>query len=111
MSPKDLFESHIAKFNAGVRSGDFQPMCQGFAIDAVMRFEGVEAGPYRGRSEIEDAYRANPPDDEINVLYVKEDGNIVHADYAWMKDSTRKAGTIQASFKEQLITLLIVRFS
>jgi hypothetical protein len=37
-------ESHVARFNEGVRSGDWEPMLAAFADDAELRFENVPPG-------------------------------------------------------------------
>jgi hypothetical protein len=42
----------VARFNAGVRTGDGEPMLAGFADDAELVFEGVSAGPFAGRPAI-----------------------------------------------------------
>ena len=67
-----LFEAHVERFNAGVRSGDFGPMVAAFSHDARLVFEGVPAGPFEGRAAIDTAYRQMPPDDEIDVISVDE---------------------------------------
>jgi hypothetical protein len=61
-------ESHVARFNEGVRSGDWEPMLAHFADDAELRFENVPAGPFVGLEEIRRGYVAQPPDDEIVLL-------------------------------------------
>ena len=61
-----LFEAHVERFNAGVRSGDFGPMVAGFSDDARLVFEGIPVGPFEGRDAIDAAYREQPPDDEID---------------------------------------------
>src|SRR5829696_9589623 len=58
-----LLSDHVARFNAGVRSGDFGPMVDGFTDDAELVFEGIPVGPFRGRAAIAAAYRNQPPDD------------------------------------------------
>ena len=79
-----LFEAHIERFNAAVRSGDFGPMVAAFNEDARLVFEGVPVGPFEGRAAIDAAYRGMPPDDEIDVLSIDEpDASTVVARYAW----------------------------
>jgi hypothetical protein len=56
-----LLEQHVARFNEGVRSGDFTPMVAAFAEDAELHFEGVPVGPFVGRDAIDAAYREQPP--------------------------------------------------
>ena len=73
MTGRELMESHVARFNVGVRTGDWEPMLQRFADDAELRFENVPAGPFDGLDEIRHAYREQPPDDEIRLLGIQDD--------------------------------------
>jgi SnoaL-like domain len=70
-----LLTAHVARFNAGVRSGDFGPMVDWFTEDAELAFEGIPVGPFHGREAIAAAYRAQPPDDEIELLEVVQDSD------------------------------------
>ena len=67
-------ERHVRAFNNGVRTGDWEPMLASFADDAELRFENVPAGPFHGIEAIRAAYREQPPDDEIALLGVMDDG-------------------------------------
>src|SRR3954468_453927 len=44
-----LLAAHVERFNAGVATGDWARMLEGFAADAVLAFEGVPVGPFHGR--------------------------------------------------------------
>jgi len=105
-----LLEAHVERFNAAVRSGDYEPMLAAFAPDAEMAFEGAPAGPFTGREAIAAAYAATPPTDEVRLLgsVRKEDGATV-ADYAWAADGVR-AGRMLLSARDGLITRLVVTF-
>jgi len=48
LTGRELMESHVARFNEGVRSGDWEPMLAHFAAEAELLFEGVPAGPFVG---------------------------------------------------------------
>jgi hypothetical protein len=50
-------EKHVARFNEGVRAGEFGAMVAAFSEDAELRFEGIPVGPFVGREAIADAYR------------------------------------------------------
>jgi steroid Delta-isomerase len=63
-----LLEREVQAFNAGVRSGDWSALVELFADDAELEFVGIPVGPFRGREAIGEAYRAQPPDDEIVLL-------------------------------------------
>src|SRR5262245_53627461 len=80
----EVLESHVERFNEGVRSGDFSRMLEQFTEDAELAFEGVPVGPFRGKPAIAQAYAEQPPDDEIVILRTRESGDdLVVADYAW----------------------------
>src|SRR4029077_17483376 len=67
-SGSELLRQHVERFNAGVRTGDWSEMLRGFAEAAEMEFRGVPVGPFHGKKSIAEAYRAQPPDDELRVL-------------------------------------------
>jgi steroid Delta-isomerase len=106
-----LLERHMELFNQGVRSGDFAPMLEHFTEDAELVFEGVPAGPFRGRDAIAAAYASNPPDDEIDVLSSEQadDGTIV-ARYAWRADGDRQSGRMTFTPRGEQIARLVVTF-
>jgi hypothetical protein len=83
-------ESHVERFNEGVRSGDWEPMLGRFADHAELRFEGVPAGPYLGLGEIRRGYAVQPPDDEIRLLGIQDDeqDGRVTAAFAWARGGT-----------------------
>jgi steroid Delta-isomerase len=106
----ELLSEHVDRFNSGVRSGDFAAMLELFADDATLEFEGVPVGPFHGREAIAAAYRAQPPDDEIEVLAVEEDDAGVRARYAWLRDEGRASGEMRLRLDGDLIAGLIVIF-
>ena len=91
----DLLRAHVESFNAGVRTGDWEPMLALLAPDAELVFEGVSAGPFRGVEAIRAAYREQPPDDEIRVLDERDDRASVVAAYAWAADPATRAGELR----------------
>ena len=105
-----LLDEHVKRFNEGVRSGDFAPMLENFADDATMTFEGVPVGPFVGRDAIAAAYREQPPDDELDVLDVRDDGDTVVAGYAWRCQPEVRAGELRLTVDGERITGLVVTF-
>jgi hypothetical protein len=87
---RSLLARQVECFNRGVRTGEWAPMLELFAEDAELEFVGIPIGPFRGRDAIGEAYRAQPPDDEIVVL----DDRGSSAVYAWSKDSEHRAGEV-----------------
>ena len=101
-------ERHVRTFNHGVRTGDWEPMLKHFASDAELRFENVSAGPFSGLEAIRAAYRQHPPDDEIALLGVQDDGErTITAAFAWLKGGT---GRFVVEHERGLVTRLTVIF-
>jgi cysteine desulfurase/selenocysteine lyase len=104
-----LFAAHIARFNAGVASGDFTDMISHFTDDATATFVSLPFGPFEGRAEIEQAYRDHPPDDTIDVLSTSEpDERTIVARFAWNR--TGQTGTIRLGHRGDELTDLTVEF-
>jgi hypothetical protein len=104
-----LVESHVARFNEGVRSGDWEPMLRAFADDAELHFEGVPAGPFVGLDAIRGGYLAQPPDDEIRLLGIQDDeqDSRVTEVFAWTRGGT---GRLVLEHDRGAITRLTVIF-
>lgn len=98
-----LLEAHVERFNEGVRSGDFGSMVAAFAQDAELVFEGIPVGPFVGRDAIDEAYRAQPPDDEIVLL--DDDGT-----YAWSSAPDVSAGQMFLTERDGEIARLVIRY-
>ena len=105
-----LLRAHVESFNAGVRTGDWEPMLARFAPDAELAFEGVPAGPFRGVDAIRAAYREQPPDDEIRVLDERADGAAVVAGYAWAGRPEVRAGELRLDVDGGRIARVLVTF-
>jgi hypothetical protein len=111
MNAAALLREYITRLNAGVRGGDFGPMLEVLADDAELVFEGIPVGPFHGRAAIGAAYRAQPPDDEIDLLDLHEDGHGgATAVYAWSRRPGIPAGALQMSSAEGRITRLRVDY-
>jgi steroid delta-isomerase len=106
-----LLTAHVERFNAGVRSGDFGPMVDWFTEDAELAFEGIPVGPFHGREAIAAAYRTQPPDDEIELLDVEQDGaGWVVASYAWRKRLGVRAGAVVLLPREGRIARMVIHY-
>ena len=105
-----LLDEHVRHFNEDVRSGEFGPMLENFADDATMAFEGVPVGPFTGREAIAQAYRDQPPDDQLDVLDTRRDGDTLIAGYAWRRDPETRAGELRLTVDDGRITRLVVTF-
>jgi steroid Delta-isomerase len=106
-----LLTAHVERFNAGVRSGDFGPMVAGFTEDAELVFAGIPVGPFHGREAIAAAYRTQPPDDEIELLEVEQDGEgRVVAAYAWRQRPGVRAGALVLLPRDDRIARLVIHY-
>ncbi len=105
-----MLREHVRRFNEAVRSGDFSEMIGGFAPGAEMVFEGVPVGPFVGREAIADAYRDQPPDDQVRLLGAPTlAGEAAVCDYAWAREN-RRAGQMMLTPSGGLIARLVVTF-
>jgi len=104
----ELIDRHVRAFNHGVRTGDWEPMLAPFAADAEVRFENAPAGPFVGLEAIRAAYRDEPPDDEIRLLGVQDDGEqTITAAFAWVQGGT---GRLVLEHERGLVKTLTVVF-
>jgi steroid Delta-isomerase len=110
MTGRELLEVHVERYNAGIRSGDWDDFLELFTDDAELAFEGVPAGPFSGRNAIAQAYREQPPDDEVRVLDVTEDGDRMVAGYAWLVEPDLRAGEMRIDRDDERIRRLVVTF-
>ena len=109
MTGRDLMQSHVARFNEGVRSGDWEPMLAHLADDAELHFENVPSGPFVGLDEVRRAYAEQPPDDVIQLLGIQDDekeGRVTAA-FAWAMGGT---GRLVLEHDRGAITRLVVIF-
>jgi hypothetical protein len=89
-----------------VRTGDWSSLVELFTDDAELEFVGIPAGPFRGRAAIAEAYRTQPPDDEIVVLEDRGDSVV----YAWSRDPQRPAGELHLEERDGAIARLRVLY-
>ena len=93
---------YVSLLNQGVRTGDWQPMLDLLADDCELEFVGIPVGPFRGREAIGEAYRAQPPDDEIAML---DDTR-----YAWAKEPERPAGELHLEERDGKVARIRVLY-
>jgi hypothetical protein len=106
-----LLRRYIARLNHGVRGGDFTSMLAELTADAELVFEGIPVGPFRGREAIGAAYRLQPPDDELELLHVDEDGHGgASGSYAWSERPGVVAGEVQVTTRGGRIARVLVRY-
>jgi hypothetical protein len=101
---------HVERFNAAVRSGDYGPMLAAYDDGAELVFVGVPVGPFHGREAIAEAYRTQPPDDEILLLDEREDGAELVGGYAWKREPDVRAGELRLTVEDGGTKRLVVTF-
>ncbi len=99
-------ERQVEGFNHGVCTGDWSSMLALFADDAELEFVGIPVGPFRGRDAIGEAYRVQPPDDEIVVLEDRGDSAV----YAWSREPARPAGELHLEERDSAIARLRILY-
>ena len=89
-----VLERYVELHNAGVRSGDFDPMLALFTADGEMHFVGRPIGPFRGTEALRRAFQQTPPDDELVLAPVALGDRAERAEYAWKSAPGAIAGTL-----------------
>jgi steroid Delta-isomerase len=85
-------------------------MLSGFDDGAEMEFRGVPVGPFHGADAIAEAYRAQPPDDELLLLEDRERDGRAEARYAWVAEPDVAAGELFLAAEDGLIRKLVITF-
>jgi ketosteroid isomerase-like protein len=99
---------HQELFNDSVRTGDFEAFAATFAEDAIMTFDGVPVGPFKGRHKIEAAYNAQPPTDTMSIWSVEEiSEDTVFARFDWDNGGS---GSMQVQWREGEVTNLTISY-
>jgi hypothetical protein len=96
-----LIERHVAAFNHGVRTGDWEAMLANFVPDARMRFPGLEL---TGTEEIRAAYAEQAPDETITLTELRDRV----AAFRW--DRSGGTGTMTFDLADGRVLGLTVRF-
>jgi steroid delta-isomerase len=105
-----LLHDYVMTHNECVRTGDWTPLTDWFAVDAELAFEGVPVGPFNGRGAIAAAYAAQPPDDEVVIFGTEENGDEIIAGYGWLREPGKQAGRMLVTPRDGKIQKLIVTF-
>jgi steroid Delta-isomerase len=105
-----LLERHVELFNEAVLSGDYDDFVATFADDAVMKFDGLPIGPFKGRPAIADAYASQPAMDTMALMAMETDGeDAVRASFDW--DNTGGGGQMYLRWRGHELAELVVAFA
>lgn len=102
-----LLDDYVERFNAGVRSGEWEPMLELLVPNAELEFVGIPVGPFAGRDAIGEAYRVQPPDDELVLLDRIDDTSAV---YAWAGEPARPAGELHLEERDGSVVRIRVLY-
>jgi steroid Delta-isomerase len=105
-----LLQRHVERFNAGVRTGDWERMLEQFEDTAELEFRGIPVGPFAGKDAIRAAYEEQPPNDELRILASRERADVVEARYAWLAEPEMAAGELLLETRDSRISKLVVTF-
>jgi len=103
----DRVEEHFRLFNEAVRSRDWAAFLVTFSPDAVMRFDGVPAGPYLGLDQITRAYAERPPSGTMSCVSDARDGDRDVVRFAW---DAGGGGTLCMTWRDGAVSYLTVTF-
>jgi ketosteroid isomerase-like protein len=103
----DRVEQHFQLFNEAVRSHDWAAFLATFTPDAVMRFDGVPAGPYAGQDQIARAYAEWPPSDTMTCVSDAREGDHDVIRFAW---DAGGGGTLRVTWRDGAVAELTVTF-
>ncbi len=108
-SPKELLTAYVKAHNAGFRSGDFAALGELLLPTASMRFHGVEIGPFDNAKAILQAFREQPPDDELVVQSIRAFGDkSATATYSWASALGKSGGRLHVIAHRELISAIRV---
>ena len=102
---KERLAAYVEAHNAGVRTGDFAALAELLHPTASMRFSGTATGPFDSAAAILQAFREQPPDDELVTVTVRATGeHAAEAVYAWASAPSKSAGRLRISTHRDLIS-------
>jgi len=83
---------HAAAFNDAVARGRFDDFLTRFSDDAVVRFENLPGAgtlEFDGLAAIAEAYREQPPDDQIDIAgEPRDEGGTIVIRFEWRRDGS-----------------------
>lgn len=108
MDLTEAVREHETLFNDAVRSGDFAAFIGTFAEDALMTFDGVPAGPFKGREKVAAAYATSPPTDTMTIWSIEEIGpGTALVRFDWDNGGS---GSMQVRWQDSQVAELTISF-
>ena len=103
-------DRYVEAHNDAVRTGGWDAFAELFTDEAEVRFESAAIGPFHGRAAILDAYKSRPPDDELEIRAVREEGDRTVAEYGWAQEPGVGAGELRLTWERDRIRELVITF-
>jgi hypothetical protein len=114
VDPEDLIviARYLQAHNGGVETGKWSALAFQFDEEGILRFDGIEMGPFNSREAIQHAFEVHPPDDllVIDQSWIEQNGDLVIAGYSWAKHPDKPAGTLRFRIQDEQIQELVVVF-
>jgi hypothetical protein len=113
MTPQELLEHQVDRFNASARAGDFGSYSEMFTGDGVLKLLGgdqdAEDTRYRGRPEIADACARLFTDRGMRIVTVISAKPVsATVDYAWASAPKEIAGQMIVKWSDEKISCLTI---
>jgi hypothetical protein len=109
VSNSDLLEKYVVLYNYGASNGDFSPMLDLFADDAVYEFEDPRIGMFHGRDNIGIMLHLQMPDLNLTIFNVRETGTVATADFGDDLAPMTRLGGIELHSNGGKIKKLIIK--
>lgn len=93
----------MERFNAAVRSGDWDSFANGYTEDATVVFTSAPISPMHGRQEIAAGYAASPPADTITVTDQQAEGDQVLVHFVWDAAPDQPGGAFRLVTRDGLV--------
>jgi hypothetical protein len=108
MDLTEAVREHERLFNDAVRAEDFTEFMKTIHPDAVMSFDGVPVGPYRGREAIAEAYATRPPSDTMSIWSIEEvDPDTADVRFDW---DAGGSGAMRVKWQDDLVVGMTISF-
>jgi len=108
MTAAELLQKYVLLHNYGVETGDFGPMLELFADDAVFEFENPRIGTFWGVKIIAGVFRRQQPDSMLVISNIEDRGEAARADYGDEANATVRQGTITIDMENGRIKKLFI---
>ena len=108
MNCLELLEKYILLHNYGIDTGDFGPMFELFADNAVFEFEDERIGSFAGIEMITGVFRRQAPTTKLVISNLEDNDGVASADYADEDRPTIRLGLLILEPEDDKIKRLFI---